>query len=58
MEDQVWTAARVATLIGRKFHVSCNLSGATRLMRWLGFTPPIPARRLAERDGQTVVVWR
>ncbi len=22
VEDQVWTAARVATLIGRKFHVS------------------------------------
>ncbi|MEU9397557.1 winged helix-turn-helix domain-containing protein [Streptomyces sp. NPDC048324] len=32
VEDQVWTAARVATLIGRKFHVSCSVSGATRLM--------------------------
>ena len=28
VEDQVWTAARVATLIGRKFHVSYSVSGA------------------------------
>ncbi|MDX3353720.1 winged helix-turn-helix domain-containing protein [Streptomyces sp. ME01-24h] len=34
--DQVWTAARVATLIGRKFHVSYSVSGATRLMHRLG----------------------
>ncbi|WP_425589007.1 helix-turn-helix domain-containing protein [Streptomyces similanensis] len=27
VEDQVWTAARVATLIGRKFHVSCSVPG-------------------------------
>jgi transposase len=31
VEDQVWTAARVATLIGRKCHVSYSDSGATRL---------------------------
>ncbi|WUP30522.1 winged helix-turn-helix domain-containing protein [Streptomyces europaeiscabiei] len=36
VEDQVWTAARVATLIGRKFHVSYSVSGATRLMHRLG----------------------
>ncbi|MCC5481142.1 winged helix-turn-helix domain-containing protein [Streptomyces sp. JA03] len=39
----MWTAARVATLIGRKFHVSYSISGATRLMRRLGFTPQMPA---------------
>ncbi|MFE9429321.1 winged helix-turn-helix domain-containing protein [Kitasatospora sp. NPDC006697] len=49
-EDQVWTGARVATLIGRKFHVSYSVSGATRLMRRLGFTPQTPVRRSAERD--------
>jgi len=57
-EDQVWTAARVATLIGRKFHVSYSVSGATRLMRRLGFTPQMPARRVAERDEQAVAVWK
>ncbi|MFB6781546.1 transposase [Streptomyces sp. NPDC056352] len=38
VDDQVRTAARVATLIGRKFHVSYRVSGATRLIHWLGFS--------------------
>lgn len=58
VEDQVWTAARVATLIGRKFHVSYSVSGATRLMHRLGFSPQVPARRVAERDEQAVTTWR
>jgi hypothetical protein len=58
VEDQVWTAARVATLIGRKFHVSYSVSGATRLMHRLGFSPQIPARRVAERDEQAVTAWK
>jgi transposase len=57
-EDQVWTGARVATLIGREFHVSYSVSGATRLMRRLGFTPQVPARRAAERDEQAVAAWK
>ncbi|MFF4674524.1 IS630 family transposase [Streptomyces sp. NPDC001279] len=57
VEDQVWTAARVATLIGRKFHVSYSVSGATRLMHRLGFSPQVPARRVAERDERAVAVW-
>ncbi|MEU2222239.1 winged helix-turn-helix domain-containing protein [Streptomyces sp. NPDC018347] len=58
VEDQVWTAARVATLIGRKFHVSYSVSGATRLMHRLGFSPQVPARRVAERDEQAVTMWK
>ncbi|MFF8880767.1 transposase [Streptomyces flaveolus] len=58
VEDQVWTASRVATLIGRKFHVSCSVSGATRLMHRLGFSPQVPARRVAERDEQAVTAWK
>ncbi|MFG2425910.1 winged helix-turn-helix domain-containing protein [Streptomyces sp. NPDC048448] len=54
VEDQTWTAARVATLIGRKFHVSYRVSGATRLMHRLGFSPQMPVRRVAERDEQAV----
>ncbi|MFE7841248.1 winged helix-turn-helix domain-containing protein [Streptomyces sp. NPDC057474] len=46
-EDQVWTAARVATLIGRKFHASYTVSGAMRLMHQLGFSPQVPAGRRA-----------
>ncbi|MFJ1569959.1 transposase [Streptomyces erythrochromogenes] len=58
VEDQVWTASRVATLIGRKFHVSYSVSGATRLMHRLGFSPQVPARRVAERDEQAVIAWK
>jgi transposase len=57
-QDQVWTGARVATLIGRKFHVSYSVSAATRLMRRLGFTPQVPARRASERDEQAVAGWK
>jgi transposase len=39
-EEQTWTGARVKTLISRTFHVSYSVSGATRLMRRLGFHPP------------------
>ncbi|MCX5233237.1 winged helix-turn-helix domain-containing protein [Streptomyces sp. NBC_00233] len=39
VEDQAWTASGVATLIGRKFHVSCSVSGATGLMHRPGFSP-------------------
>ena len=58
VEDQVWTAARVATLIGRKFHVSYGVSGATRLKHRLGFSPQVPARRVAGRDERAVSAWR
>lgn len=58
VEDQVWTASRVATLIGRKFHASYSVSGATRLMHRLGFSPQVPARRVAERDEQAVTGWK
>ncbi|MFH8507795.1 IS630 family transposase [Streptomyces flaveolus] len=58
VEDQVWTASRVATLIGRKFHVSYSVSGATRLMHRLGFSPQVPARRVAEGDEQAVAAWK
>lgn len=54
----MWTAARVTTLIGRKFHVSYSVSGATRLMHRLGFFPQVPARRVAERDEQAVTAWK
>ncbi len=55
VESQVWTAARVATLIGRKFHVSSSISRHEVDAR-LGFSPQVPARRVAERDEQAVKV--
>ncbi|MFF1872855.1 winged helix-turn-helix domain-containing protein [Kitasatospora herbaricolor] len=35
----------MVTLAGRKCHVSYSVSGATRLLRRLGFRPQVPARR-------------
>ncbi|MCX5205834.1 winged helix-turn-helix domain-containing protein [Streptomyces sp. NBC_00237] len=58
VEDQVCAAARVVTLIGRKFHVSYSVSGATRLTHRLGFSPQVPVRRVAERDEEAVAVWK
>ncbi|WUS66843.1 winged helix-turn-helix domain-containing protein [Kitasatospora sp. NBC_01246] len=48
----------MATLIGRRFHVSYSVSGATRLMHRLGFSPQVPARRVAERDERAVTTWK
>ncbi len=58
VEDQAWNAARVATLVGRRFHVSYSISGATRLMHRLGFGPQVPARKVAECDEQAVTAWK
>ncbi len=44
------TSLRPFGLIGRKFHVSYSVSGATRLMHGLGLGPQVPARRVAECD--------
>ncbi|MFE2189086.1 winged helix-turn-helix domain-containing protein [Streptomyces sp. NPDC059455] len=50
-DDQVWTAARVRTLIGRNFHISYSVSGVTRLLHRMGFRSADvrPARRRARR---------
>lgn len=57
-EDQCWTGARVATLIGRKFHVSYTPGAAARLMRRLGFTPQQPVRRAVQRDEAAISAWK
>nr|WP_279617419.1 winged helix-turn-helix domain-containing protein [Streptomyces incarnatus] len=54
----MWRGSRVASLVGRKFHVCYSVSRATRLMRRLGFSPQVPARRVAERDEQAVTAWK
>ncbi|MFB7598667.1 winged helix-turn-helix domain-containing protein, partial [Streptomyces sp. NPDC056160] len=34
-----------------------SVPGATWLMHRLGFSPQVPARRVAERDEQAVTLW-
>ncbi|WP_425586381.1 IS630 family transposase [Streptomyces sannanensis] len=57
-DDQVWTAARVRTLIGRKFHISYSVSGVTRLLHRMGYSVQMPARPATERDEDAVTAWR
>jgi transposase len=57
-EDQRWTLARVATLIGRLFHVRYTLRGVSYLLHRLGFSPQVPAHRAAERDEAAITAWR
>ena len=57
-EDQRWTLARVAELIGRMFHVSYTLRGVSYLLHRNGFTPQVPAHRAAERNEAAIAEWR
>ena len=57
-EDQRWTLERVATLIGRLFHVRYTLRGTSDLLHRIGYTPQVPAHRAAERDEAAIAAWR
>lgn len=57
-EDQRWTLARVARLIGRMFHVSYSLKGVALLLHRMGWSPQMPMHRAAERDEQAITEWR
>src|SRR5262249_46626218 len=57
-DDQVWTAARVRTLIGRRFHISYSVSEVTRLLHRMGYSVQMPARPAAECDEDAITAWR
>ena len=57
-EDQRWTLERVATLIGRLFHVRYTLRGTSYLLHRIGYTPQVPVHRAAERDEAAIAAWR
>ena len=57
-DDQRWTLARVATLIGRLCHVSYTLRGVSYLLHRIGFSPQVPAHRAIERDEDAIARWR
>ncbi|PZG12135.1 DNA-binding protein, partial [Micromonospora craterilacus] len=58
IEDQRWTLARVATLIGRLFYVSYTLRGVSYLLHRMGYTPQVPKHRAVQRDEDKVADWR
>jgi len=57
-QDQRWTLARVAALIGRLFHVRYTLRGVSYLLHGLGYAPQVPIHRAAERDEGAIAAWR
>ena len=57
-EDQRWTLARVAALIGRLFHVRYTLRGTSYLLHRIGWTPQVPLHRAVERDEAAIAAWR
>jgi transposase len=57
-EDQRWTLARVATVIGRLFHARYTLRGVSCLLHRIGYSPQVPVHRAAERDEAAIAAWR
>jgi transposase len=57
-EDQRWTLARVRDLIAAKFKVGYTVPGTWYLLRRLGWSCQMGARRAIERDDGAVEVWK
>ena len=55
--DQRWTLARIATLIGRRFHKGYTPQGVAALLHRHGWSHQVPARRALERDDDAVAAW-
>ena len=56
--DQCWTLARIAAVARQRFGVDYTLAGLDLLLRRLGWSVQIPARRAAERDEEQISAWR
>jgi transposase len=54
----VWTCARVATVIAREFGVHYHKAHVSRLLKRLGWTPQRPITRAAQRDEEAIERWR
>lgn len=55
---EVWTTARVAELIGRRFGVSYHRDHVGRLLHQLGWSHQKPERRAVERDEAAIARWK
>ena len=57
-DDQRWTLARIRDLVANRFRVSYTVPGIWYLLRRLGWTCQLGARRAIERDDGAVEVWK
>jgi transposase len=55
--NELWTLARIVTVIERHFGVTYCLSGVWHLLRRLGWSAQKPQRRARERDEQAIAKW-
>jgi transposase len=55
---EVWTCARVAGAIERRFGVRYHKDHVGRLLRGWGWTPQVPAARAVQRDEEGIERWR
>lgn len=56
-ETDLWTTARIATLIARRWGVRYDRDHVCRLLHTLGFSWQRPARQARERDEATIRHW-
>lgn len=55
---ELWTLARVAKLIERKFGVSYSSVHVWRLLKDMGFSSQRPSARATQRDEQAIGQWK
>lgn len=55
---EVWTCARVTTVIRQVFGVSYHKAHVSRLLKQLDWTPQIPIERATQRDEKKIQQWR
>jgi len=55
---EIWTTARVATVIRRAFGVRYHRDHVGRLLHGLGFTHQKPERRALERNEEAIERWK
>ena len=56
-DDARWTLARVAEVIERHFAITYTLRGVSYLLRRIGYSQQVPARRAIERDPAAIASW-
>jgi transposase len=56
-DTDLWTCARVAEVIDRRFGVRYHPDHVGRLLHMLGWSPQKPQRRAVERDEQAIQGW-
>lgn len=55
---EVWTCARVVTVIKEEFGVSYHKAHVSRLLKELRWTPQMPIERASQRDEEALSEWR